>query len=256
MHPFVGHIRLQIAGVFFSAIFAALMYLFLLGTGYDSGLTTLADSIVHTVVMAASGFLLWYIIRTLNAIPGHVVLTILVQLLCLGVSYVVELTYAPQSVHLFIGSIPFRLTLGVLSWVILILWYQIYILRNQDEDSDMLEFAEPQEKQTVLERISVKDGSRIHILQTDELIYVQACGDYATFFTATGQYMKEQTMKSLEVQLPLQFIRIHRSLIVNSNYISRIELYEKDSYNIRLKNGVSLKASLSGYKRLKDYLSL
>ena len=256
MHPFVGHIRTQIAGIFFSAIFAALVFLFLLGAGYDCNLTTLADSVAHTVVMAAAGFLLWYIISTLNAIPAHVALTVLVQLLCLGVSYVVESTYAPQSVHLFLGSIPFRLTLGALSWVILILWYQIYLLRNQEEDSDATEFAEPQEKEITLERISVKDGSRIHILQTDELIYVQACGDYATFFTATGQYMKEQTMKSLEEQLPIQFIRIHRSLIVNSDYISRIELYEKDSYHVRLKSGVSLKASPSGYKRLKDFLSL
>ena len=107
------------------------------------------------------------------------------------------------------------------------------------------------------DRISVKNGTRIHIIHLDELLYIQACGDYVTLFTPTGQYTKEQTMKYFETHLhPNYFIRIHRSCIVNSEQIVRVELFGKETYQVRLKNGICLKASNSGYKLLKERLSL
>ncbi len=48
-------------------------------------------------------------------------------------------------------------------------------------------------------------------------------------------------MKSLEASLPVTFIRIHRSTIINSRQLSRIELFGKESYQVLLKNGTSLK---------------
>lgn len=109
----------------------------------------------------------------------------------------------------------------------------------------------------MLDRITVKDGSRIHIIQLDELLYIQASGDYVTFFTPTGQFIKEQTMKFFELHLPAtRFIRIHRSCIINAEQIMRIELFGKESYQVRLKNGANLRASNAGYKLLKERLSL
>ncbi|MDR1198285.1 MAG: LytTR family transcriptional regulator DNA-binding domain-containing protein, partial [Prevotellaceae bacterium] len=60
-----------------------------------------------------------------------------------------------------------------------------------------------------------------------------------------------------EENLPSQqFIRIHRSYIVNVNEVAKIELYEKESYRVCLKNGEVLKASSNGYKALKAAVSL
>ena len=64
-------------------------------------------------------------------------------------------------------------------------------------------------------------------------------------------------MKYFETHLPENsFIRIHRSCIVNSDQIIRVELFGKDSYQVRLKTGVCLRASLTGYRLLKERLSL
>jgi DNA-binding LytR/AlgR family response regulator len=64
-------------------------------------------------------------------------------------------------------------------------------------------------------------------------------------------------MKFMESHLdPAQFVRIHRSYIVNVNSIARLELYQKESYNVLLKNGVSIRASTTGYKELKQLLNL
>jgi DNA-binding LytR/AlgR family response regulator len=75
--------------------------------------------------------------------------------------------------------------------------------------------------------------------------------------TAQGKYLKEKTMKFFETHLdPGQFVRIHRSVIVNVTQISRVELYDKEQYAVLLKNGDKLKASSTGYKALKQILNL
>ena len=75
--------------------------------------------------------------------------------------------------------------------------------------------------------------------------------------TGTEKYLKEKTMKYMESHLDSsQFVRIHRSYIVNVNQIARLELYEKETYHVLLKNGTSLRASIAGYKELKRLLNL
>jgi two-component system LytT family response regulator len=103
-----------------------------------------------------------------------------------------------------------------------------------------------------LTRIAVKDRQQIHVVPVDDIDYIEADGDYVKLHTAKNAFLKEKTMKYFEENLPSQFIRIHRSYIVNVNGVSKIELYEKESYRVYLKNGVVLRASSTGYKALKD----
>lgn len=109
----------------------------------------------------------------------------------------------------------------------------------------------------ILTRIAVKDRQQIHIVQVQEIDYIESNGDYVNLHTEKGTFMKEKTMKYLELHLPTQnFIRIHRSYIVNVNKVSKIELYEKEKYRVSLKNGIILKASSRGYKVLKEVIRL
>lgn len=108
-----------------------------------------------------------------------------------------------------------------------------------------------------MDRIAIKDGARIHLIPTHELLYIQACGDYVTLITPQGQHVKEQTMKYFEAHLPTAaFVRIHRSTIVNVTQISRVELFGKENYQLLLKNGAKLRVSHSGYRLLKERLEL
>jgi two-component system, LytTR family, response regulator len=113
------------------------------------------------------------------------------------------------------------------------------------------------EKPDLLQRIAVKSGQKINVISTDEIIYIGAEGDYVMIYTKDNRYLKEKTMKYMESHLdPMQFVRIHRSTILNVNFILRVEIYDKESYAVLLKNNVSLKASISGYKLLKNLLKL
>ena len=74
-------------------------------------------------------------------------------------------------------------------------------------------------------------------------------------YTDEGRYLKQQTMKFFERHLdPDQFIRVHRSYIVNVRAIERIEPYEKTNYILILKDGNKVSVSRSGMQVLKKRL--
>ncbi|KAA9042043.1 response regulator [Ginsengibacter hankyongi] len=106
-------------------------------------------------------------------------------------------------------------------------------------------------------RIVVKDGSKIKIIPVNQIHYLEAADDYVKIVTAEGQFLKKRTMSFFEQSLGVhQFVRIHRSYIVNTQLITRIEVYEKDSHLVLLNTGAKLQVSKSGYSKLKDILEI
>ncbi|HEY4359830.1 MAG TPA: protein kinase [Bryobacteraceae bacterium] len=106
-----------------------------------------------------------------------------------------------------------------------------------------------------LERIVVKDGSKVHIIPVEKLDYVEAQDDYVALHSEKKSYLKQQTIASVEEQLdPKRFVRIHRSYIVNLERIARIEPYTKDSRVAVLLDGTQLPVSRSGHGKLKGLL--
>jgi two-component system LytT family response regulator len=113
------------------------------------------------------------------------------------------------------------------------------------------------EKPEIIDRIAVRSGSKIHVIPADEMIYLEADGDYVKIHTKEGSFLKEKTMKYFETHLdPKKFIRIHRSYIANVEHIQRLEYYDKENYVAVLKNNIQLKVSSSGYKLLRESLKL
>jgi len=106
-----------------------------------------------------------------------------------------------------------------------------------------------------LQRVVVKDGTKVHIIPIAKLDYVEAQDDYIALHSEKKHYLKQQTITSIEQQLdPARFARIHRSYIVNLERIARIEPYTKDSRVAVLQDGSQLPVSRSGYVRLKELL--
>ncbi len=110
----------------------------------------------------------------------------------------------------------------------------------------------PEQRQ---ERIVVKDGTKVHIIPMAKLDYVEAQDDYIALRSEKKNYLKQQTISSIETQLdPKKFVRIHRSYIVNLERIARIEPYTKDSRVAVLTDGTQLPVSRSGHAKLKEML--
>ena len=107
-----------------------------------------------------------------------------------------------------------------------------------------------------LNRIVVKANHKIHIIPTDQIRYIEAQDDYVMIYSELGKYLKQKTLKSLDNRLDNnKFIRIHRSYILNLNFLKQLELFGKGSYKVITKDGTKLPVSKSGYAKLKEVLS-
>jgi two-component system, LytTR family, response regulator len=106
-------------------------------------------------------------------------------------------------------------------------------------------------------RVVVKDGSKIKIIPVSQIQYLEAADDYVKIFTTEGSFLKKKTMSYFEQSLmPFQFVRVHRSYIVNTQLITRIDAYEKDSHLVLLSTGSKLPVSKAGYAKLKEVLGI
>jgi two-component system LytT family response regulator len=106
-----------------------------------------------------------------------------------------------------------------------------------------------------LDRIVVRDGTRVTLIPVRKLDYAEAQDDYVALASEGKKHLKQQTIASLEACLnPEQFVRIHRSYVVNFEKVVRIEPYGKDSRLAILADGTRLPVSKSGYARLKTLL--
>jgi two-component system LytT family response regulator len=76
-------------------------------------------------------------------------------------------------------------------------------------------------------------------------------------YSMAGKFLKQKTMKFLEEHLnPKEFIRVHRSFIAAVKEIKKIELLDKESYQVILQTDERLPLSKSGYDKLKTRLTL
>jgi len=106
-----------------------------------------------------------------------------------------------------------------------------------------------------LERLVVKDGTRVYVIPVSKLDFAEAQDDYVALSTEGKKHLKQQTISSLETALdPQRFLRIHRSYIVNLERVTKIEPYSKDNYVVVLGGGQQLPVSRSGYARLRAFL--
>lgn len=106
-------------------------------------------------------------------------------------------------------------------------------------------------------RVVVKDGAKIKIIPVSKIYYLEAADDYVKIVCADGTFLKNKTMAFYEKSLVMfQFVRIHRSYIVNTQLITRIYPTDKDSHSVVLSTGQELPTSKSGYTKLKSALGI
>jgi len=125
--------------------------------------------------------------------------------------------------------------------------------RPAPSPSDLAATARPPAQ--YLDRIPVRDGTKVFIIPVAKLDYAEAQDDYIALCSESKKHLKQQTISSLESALdPSRFLRIHRSYIVNLERVARIEPYGKDSHVAVLHNGTQLPVSRAGYARLREFL--
>lgn len=125
--------------------------------------------------------------------------------------------------------------------------------RLPEKTKDIIASAKPENQ--LLERVLIKEGSKVLVIPVEKIDYIEAQDDYVSFRVEGKSHLKMQRLSELEASLDnRQFVRIHRSYILNIERLAKIELYAKDSRTAILKDGTRLPVSRTGYSKLQELL--
>lgn len=97
-------------------------------------------------------------------------------------------------------------------------------------------------------RLYIKRKNDIHIIQKQDIIFIERSGRSTTIHTKSGSVITYQTLNELEGELrERDFIRSHRSFIINIHYVKNFSLYAKNSYVVAFE-GTEEKAMITKEK--------
>ena len=104
-------------------------------------------------------------------------------------------------------------------------------------------------------KIAIKDGDNIIMVDIDDIVWVDAAGDYMCVHANGVTHIMRSTLKVLVEKLESEiFKRIHRSTIVNLNHIEQVTPLPRGEYILELDCGESLKVSRNYRHAIRDYL--
>jgi len=104
-------------------------------------------------------------------------------------------------------------------------------------------------------RLVVRDGSRVSFVRVGDIDWIDAAGNYARLHVGGTIHLLREPLKTLESRLdPEQFLRVHRSAIVNLERITAVEPYFHGEYILTLRDGTRLTASRTHSVKLRALL--
>ena len=103
-----------------------------------------------------------------------------------------------------------------------------------------------------IKTLTVKLGDRILLIKIDDIIHIQAEEKYVFLHTGDGKkHLTDYTLSILETKLPEDFLRIHRSDIINTNHITEIRRGFNGALIFVMSNGEKITSSRSNSESLR-----
>jgi two-component system LytT family response regulator len=110
--------------------------------------------------------------------------------------------------------------------------------------------------QRPLKRLPIKAGGRFIFLDLDEIDYIEAAGNYLCVHAGQKEFLTRETMASCEQKLQSsEFVRIHRSVIINRRRVKELKPWFTGEYVVVLSTGKELTLSRGYRHRLQLLLS-
>lgn len=108
--------------------------------------------------------------------------------------------------------------------------------RDRNRLSRLLDHVQP--PSPYLQRLVVRDSERLFFVPTNQITRISAEGNYVRIHTADATHMIRETISRLETRLnPEQFVRVHRSEIINIDSIKEIRTWFHGDCIVVLNNG-------------------
>jgi len=93
------------------------------------------------------------------------------------------------------------------------------------------------------ERLPIKDGGHTYLLPHEDIEWIDAAGDYMCVHANGKVHILRSTMKDLEAKLSQDFVRIHRSTIVNVRKVRAVDTLPKGECLLHLDDEVKVRVS-------------
>ena len=108
---------------------------------------------------------------------------------------------------------------------------------------------------TLLTRLAIRTGSRYHLVEVDEIDWIEGAGVYARLVVGAKAHLLRTPLAELERRLdPERFVRIHRSTIVNLDRVREARGHAHGEYVLGLRDGTRLKVSRTYSERIRTFL--
>ncbi|WP_440120933.1 LytR/AlgR family response regulator transcription factor [Tenacibaculum sp. Ill] len=128
-------------------------------------------------------------------------------------------------------------------------------LSSLDNILDLVKEKTPIEMPVKGTKINIKSGNKIIFLERNNIKYISASGYYVEIFTTDNKkYLLRESLSSIIKRLNSNlFVRIHRSTIINSNFIDEIITSNYGETDVKINDNKTFRVSKS-YK--KDFQEL
>jgi two-component system, LytTR family, response regulator len=131
----------------------------------------------------------------------------------------------------------------------------ISVALKRSEGERAVKLPEPQFQKMIQrspERIAIKTNGRILFIKPEEVLSVHAEGNYVLLQGEAGTYLLRESISTMAEKLePYGFIRIHRSVLVNTCYVVEVHPHSTGDYCLRLRGGKEFRVTRSYKTNLK-----
>jgi DNA-binding LytR/AlgR family response regulator len=165
----------------------------------------------------------------------------------------------------FFGDIPVELLYEYrkdaqtyLTLLVLIFGFRLIHRRMQGEATCLTSetAAEKNETERSPDILLIKKLGREFLIKVSDIEWIEASGNYANLHLPGGVYPMRSTMDKLEKLLPADFVRIHRSSIVNVRKVQQLEPLDAGDYQVVLESQKTLTLSRRYRDSFKNLLRL
>ena len=104
--------------------------------------------------------------------------------------------------------------------------------------------------------IAVRKTGKLLLIEVEEIRYIKGAGIYSEIVMKDGRVeLHDKSLHKLDAILPSNFIRTHRSYIVNIQCVKSFSSLGGSKYRLKLSNDEILPVSRTKYKDIKELLS-
>jgi two-component system, LytTR family, response regulator len=101
-------------------------------------------------------------------------------------------------------------------------------------------------------KIAIKSNGRILFIDPNDLVVVQAEGNYVLLRQEAGSYLLRESISTIAENLkPYGFVRIHRSVLVNASFVQEIRPCATGEYELRVRGGKEYTVTRTYKKNLR-----